>query len=455
MNHSPYMPTDPFLVSYYDCLPNFHTGDDSPRAFLERCLKKIESREDEVRAFTALDIEGAREAADRATLRYGEGRVLSLVDGMPIGVKDVIDTADLPTQMGSPLFREWRPRFDAASVSALRQAGAVILGKTVTTEFAAVVPGPTRNPFDQNRTPGGSSSGSAAAVGIGMIPAGLGTQVIGSITRPASYCGCYGYKPTVGAVNRGGSLDYMSQSTQGVLAASLDDAWAVIYAISARVGGDPGFPGLYGGEDPGPESGPARLIRLDTAGWDRVDENTRGVFDDALDRLRSAGVEIIGRRDNRLIETYEETIAEGLDISRSINTWEFHWPLLTFEDRIPGHLSDIMEGRLEAAGAMTPADYRTWIAKRDQARDLHRELAAIADGFITLGATGAAPVGLDSTGDPAFSLPASYIGCPVVSLPCLSVDGMPLGIQMIGFADEDEGLFSQARWIEGVLLHCR
>jgi len=455
MSRPRYIPTEPALVSYCDSIEEFHKGSDSPRAFLERCLERIESHEGEVRAFTALDMAGAREAADGATLRYGEGRVLSRIDGMPIGVKDVIDTADLPTQMGSPLFKEWRPRFDAASVSALKKAGAVILGKTVTTEFAAVVPGPTRNPFDQNRTPGGSSSGSAAAVGIGMIPAGLGTQVIGSITRPASYCGCYGYKPTVGAVNRGGSLDYMSQSSQGVLAASLDDAWAVIYAISARVGGDPGFPGLYGREDPGPASRPARLISLDTAGWDRTDEDTRGVFDDALDRLRSAGVEVLGRRDNQVIETYEETIAESLDISRKINTWEFHWPLLTFEDRMPGHLSDIMEGRLEAAGSMTPADYRTWIAKRDQARKLHRELAAIADGFITLGATGAAPVGLDATGDPAFNLPASYIGCPVVSLPSLSVEGMPLGIQLIGFTDEDEELFSQARWVEGILLHRR
>jgi Asp-tRNA(Asn)/Glu-tRNA(Gln) amidotransferase A subunit family amidase len=228
MSRRAYIPTESSLVSYRDCLRAFRDGSDSPRNFLEKRLAVIEDLEQEVQAFTAIDIEGARKAADVSTTRYRDGRPLSQIDGMPVGIKDVIDTVDMPTQMGSPLFKEWRPRFDAASVSALRKAGAAILGKTVTTEFAAVVPGPTRNPFDSSRTPGGSSSGSAAAVGIGMIPAGLGTQVIGSIIRPSSYCGCYGYKPTMGTVNRGGSLDYMSQSTQGVLAASLGDAWAVI-----------------------------------------------------------------------------------------------------------------------------------------------------------------------------------------------------------------------------------
>lgn len=455
MRRFPYIPTESPLVSYCGCLHNFYTGGDSPRDFLERCLETIERREDEVQAFTALDIKGAREYADAATVRYREGRVLSRIDGMPVGVKDVIDTADMPTQMGSPLFMGWRPRFDAASVSALKQAGAIIIGKTVTTEFAAVVPGPTRNPFDTDRTPGGSSSGSAAAVGIGMIPAGLGTQVIGSITRPASYCGCYGYKPTVGAVNRGGTLDYMSQSSQGVLAASLDDAWAIAYAVSTRVGGDPGYPGLYGDEDLKSPVRPDRLIRLDTAGWSRAGTDTKKAFEDALDRLQSEGVEIIGHRDNPSVDAYEEAIAECLDISRKINTWEFHWPLATFEDREPGHLSDIMKQRLEAAGDMTLADYRTWLAKRDRARNLHGDLSAVADGFVTLGATGAAPVGLGSTGDPAFNLPASYIGCPALTLPCLSVDAMPLGIQVMGFRDGDERLFSQAQWVEGVLLHRR
>jgi Asp-tRNA(Asn)/Glu-tRNA(Gln) amidotransferase A subunit family amidase len=178
---------------------------------------------------------------------------------MPIGIKDIIETADMPTEQGSPLFKGWRSVRDSADVSALREAGAVIVGKTVTTEFAAVDPGPTRNPWDTSRTPGGSSSGSAAAVAAGIVSAALGTQVIGSIIRPASFCGCFGYKPSVGSINRGGSFDYLSQSCAGVLAATSEELWTVAREISARVGGDPGFPGLSGPRDVPPTRRPKAL----------------------------------------------------------------------------------------------------------------------------------------------------------------------------------------------------
>ncbi len=452
MDNHPYIPAKPALMPYCSRYREFCDGSDSPLAFLERCLEKIDRLDNEIKAFTALNIDGARRAADAATLRHKNGKPLSPIDGMPIGVKDIIETGDMPTQMGSPVFADWQPRFDAAAVNALRQAGAVILGKTVTTEFAATVPGLTRNPFDPTRTPGGSSSGSAAAVGIGMLPAALGTQVLGSIVRPASYCGCFGFKPTVGALNRGGSLDYLSQSCLGVLAASLADAWAVAYAISARVGGDPGYPGLYGDEKPKSARRPDRLIRLDTSGFDRLDEETRHTFEATLDRLRSAGVAILGRRDLPEIEQYEKAIAESLTLSRKINTWEFHWPLCSFEDRLPGNLSEVMQKRLASAREMTPADYRNWVEVREQARRLHHGLADAAGGFITLSATGAAPAGLESTGDPAFNLPASFMGAPAVTLPCLSAKALPLGIQLMGFKDEDETLFSHAQWVQNILL---
>lgn len=452
MIHQPYDPKNPGLVSYCGRFRKFLDGSDSPRDFLERCLEKITVLDKKIKAFTTLDIHNAGQAADAATLRYKAGRPLSKIDGMPIGIKDVIETSDMPTQMGSPIFKDWQPRFDAASVSALKLSGAVVLGKTVTTEFAATVPGPTGNPYDTTRTPGGSSSGSAAAVGIGMLPAGLGTQVIGSILRPASYCGCYGFKPTVGALNRGGSLDYMSQSCLGVIAASLEDAWNVAYAISSKVGGDPGFPGLYGEEQLKAESRPDRLIRLDTIGWNKIADDTRKRFEDALNCLGSAGVKIITRYDLPEIERYEEAIAESLELSLNLNAWEFYWPLITFEDRLPGHLSKVMEKRLASAQGTTIADYRNWIKKREEARSLHESMSGIADGFITLSATGAAPTGLDYTGDPIFNLPASYMGVPALSLPCLSVERMPLGVQLIGFKDKDETLFGQARWIAKTLL---
>ena len=175
-----------------------------------------------VGAFLVLNIEGARRVADDATARWRGGKPLSPIDGMPIGIKDIIETIDMPTGQGSPLWKGTMTRRDSASVHALREAGAIILGKTSTTEFAASEPWPgTCNPHDHTRTPGGSSSGSAAAVGAGMVPAALGTQVVGSILRPASYCGCVGFKPTVGGLNRGGSYDHLSQSSQGVLAATL------------------------------------------------------------------------------------------------------------------------------------------------------------------------------------------------------------------------------------------
>ena len=186
---------------------------------------------------------------------------------MPIGIKDIIETIDMPTENGSPLFAGFRGHRDAASVAALREAGAVIVGKTVTTEFAWMQPRATRNPWDLTRTPGGSSSGSAAAVAVGAVSVGIGTQVFGSILRPASFCGCFGFKPTVGAINRGGSHDALSQSTHGPLAASLADAWAVAYEISRRAGGDPGYPGLYGPPTCPAPSKPRRLAVLETPGW--------------------------------------------------------------------------------------------------------------------------------------------------------------------------------------------
>jgi Asp-tRNA(Asn)/Glu-tRNA(Gln) amidotransferase A subunit family amidase len=227
---------------FFPATAGFKSGSDTPSAFLARCLKAVEQFEPGIGAFVHLDTSAAVAAAQRSTERWRSGKPLSRIDGMPIGVKDIIETVDMPTQMGSPIYQNWRSGRDAASVAALRAAGAVILGKTVTTEFAATVPRGTRNPLDARRTPGGSSSGSAAAVASGMVSAALGTQVIGSILRPSSFCGCVGFKPTIGAINRGGSHDGLSQSAHGPIAASLEDAWIVAREIADRVGGDPGSP---------------------------------------------------------------------------------------------------------------------------------------------------------------------------------------------------------------------
>src|SRR5271165_1962259 len=257
----------PVLRPYLPATRDFAGGKDSPREFLERCLAALDAWEPRIGAFVTLNVEAARADADRSSARWRSGNPLSPIDGMPLGIKDIIETADMPTENGSPLFVGFRSERDAASVAALREAGGVIIGKTVTTEFAATEPRGTRNPWDPARTPGGSSSGSAAAVGAGVIPVGLGTQVIGSTLRPASFCGCYGFKPTIGAINRGGSYDGLSQSCTGTLAASLEEAWQVAYEIVKRTGGDPGFPGLYGPATPPAPVRPRQLALLETDGW--------------------------------------------------------------------------------------------------------------------------------------------------------------------------------------------
>ena len=221
----------PVMRPYLAATKNFASGAQTPRQFLEASLALLEQWEPRIGAFVCTNLPAARAAADRSTARWRDGKPLSPIDGMPVGIKDIIETVDMPTEMGSPLFAGWRSEKDAACVRALRDAGAVIIGKTVTTEFAASEPRGTRNPWNSAHTPGGSSSGSAASVAAGIVSAALGTQVISSTVRPASYCGTVGFKPTVNALNREGSHDYQSQSCTGILGASLEDTWQVAYEI--------------------------------------------------------------------------------------------------------------------------------------------------------------------------------------------------------------------------------
>ncbi len=405
-----------------------------------------------MQAFEYLDLASARKAADASTARYRAGKPLSSIDGMPVGVKDIIETADMPTGMGSPLFAGYRSGRDAASVVALREAGAVIVGKTVTTEFAATVPGKTHNPWDLARTPGGSSSGSAAAVGSGMLCAGLGTQVIGSILRPASYCGCVGYKPTVGGINRGGSVDFHSQSTHGALAATLEDAWHVAREITARAGGDPGYPGIRGPLTVPVARKPQTLALLETPGWPLATDEAKRKLQDALDALGRSGITIVDRTSSPAVAAVEAALPESRPLSTRINTWEFRWPLNTFaRDMDHTKLSTVMQERLVAAEAMTLEEYQGDLARRDEIRALYAQLAASCDGAISLSAPGTAPLGLASTGEPAFVVPGSLLGVPALSLPLLETESLPLGLQLLGFIERDADLFSIAAGVRAIL----
>jgi Asp-tRNA(Asn)/Glu-tRNA(Gln) amidotransferase A subunit family amidase len=437
----------PFLAA----TRHFAAGTSTPRDFLEGCLAEFANREKDVGAFVKFDIAGARAAADASTVRWRNGRPASPIDGMPMGIKDIIETADMPTEMGSPLFAGWRSEKDAACVSALRQAGAVILGKTVTTEFAATEPRGTRNPFNLEHTPGGSSSGSAAAVGCGMVSAALGTQVIGSTIRPASFCGCYGFKPSVNALNREGCHDYQSQSCTGIVAATLEDTWQVAYEIVARVGGDVGTSGLVGPDTCPAPAKPKRLAFLETAGWANAEPAAQRMMQAALKQLRNAGIAIATRHDDANIAALEADIAGAHPLSNRINSFEVRWFLRGARDRDAQKLSKVMQTRLAESEALTLADYRAALAERARIRALYADLAASFDGCVTLSATGPAPKGLQSTGNAQFAVPSSLLGIPALTLPLFEIDGMPLGLQVLGFFNDDAGAFAISGWLRDQL----
>jgi Asp-tRNA(Asn)/Glu-tRNA(Gln) amidotransferase A subunit family amidase len=435
---------------YLAASARFASGGDTPRDFLERCLADLAALEPKIGAFVNLNLDGARAAADRAGARWRAGRQLSQIDGMPIGIKDIIETIDMPTENGSPLFAGFRSERDGASVAALREAGAVIVGKTVTTEFAASEPRGTRNPHDLRRTPGGSSSGSAAAVAAGMLSAGLGTQVIGSTIRPASYCGCIGFKATVGALNRGGSYDGLSQSATGVLASTLEDAWQVAYEVAVRVGGDPGYPGLFGPASAPAAKTPRRVGFLETAGFAAASSDAKAAMADALARLKAAGIEVLTRYSHAKLAAVEEAIGQARPLSMRINGWESRWPLNTYRARDASKLSRVMLERLAEAEAMSLDDYRKDLMQRARTRALYAELAAECDVCVSLSAPAAAPIGLESTGDPSCTVHASLLGIPAISLPVLADEGLPLGLQVSGFVDADADAFAAAAAIKAL-----
>jgi Asp-tRNA(Asn)/Glu-tRNA(Gln) amidotransferase A subunit family amidase len=443
------------MRSYLAASRNFASSNATPRQFLERSLELLESWEPRIGAFVCTNLPAARVAADRASERWRAGRPLSPIDGMPIGIKDVIETFDMPTQMGSPLFLGWRSGKDAASVRALRDAGAVIIGKTVTTEFAASEPRGTRNPWNAAHTPGGSSSGSAAAVAVGIVGAALGTQVIGSVIRPASFCGCVGFKPSVNAINREGSHDYQSQSCTGILAASLPDAWQVAHEIVARVGGDAGTPGLQGPDTIPPAEKPRRLAVLETVGWDAASVGAKQRLGEFVMRLKSAGIEIRTRDNDDKVAALETDLVNAMELSHRCNGWETRWFIRTMRERDAEALSRSILDRAQRYQDMTLADHRADLRERARVRAVHAELAATCDACITLAAPNHAPEGLGSTGNPEFAVPASLLGVPALSLPLFEVNDMPLGLQVIGYFDRDADAFAIAGWLTSTLAQAR
>jgi Asp-tRNA(Asn)/Glu-tRNA(Gln) amidotransferase A subunit family amidase len=436
------------IVSFSAVVPRFHCGEDDPRAFLERCIETIEGLEPAVKAWVTLDIAAARVAADAAARRYRQGTPLSGVDGCPVAIKDIIATADMATQMNSPVFAGWQSGQDAACVQALRKGGAIILGKTVTTEFAVGYSGATTNPHDAARTPGGSSSGTAAAVGCGMVPVGLGTQTQGSTLRPASYCGTVGYKGTLGVLPMGGVHPLsVTHDHLGVIGGTLDDVWRIASRISLAVG-SPGHLFLTGAGDAAPPARkPAKLIRLYLKGWDEVDAPTRAVTEEMFAWLQRQGIAILSREDDANIGRLERLLDEGVAQSLDMVAYEMKWPFIDYIERWGDKIGERIRGLVARAEQMTPADYERLLENRARIRAEVRKVARKADAFVTLAASSIAPVGHEFTGSRTFLAYWSWTGFPAFSLPLMSVAGLPLGLQLMGVAGEDGTLCAAANWL--------
>jgi Asp-tRNA(Asn)/Glu-tRNA(Gln) amidotransferase A subunit family amidase len=443
-------------LTWHDATPAFAGGTDSPRAYLERCLETISAREPVVQAWVAMNEAGAREAADASTARWKAGRALSPIDGLPIGIKDLLETRDMPTQMGCEAYRGNFPKRDNAAVWALREAGAVVLGKTVTTELGGTHPGPTTNPFDPARTPGGSSSGSAAAVAARMVPVTIGTQVGGSIIRPASYCGNFALKPTQGAINRG-ERQATSMSTHGPHAGSIEDMWLVAIEIARRAGGDPGRMGLFGPATPPPPRRPMTLAVMEAEGWRVTDDASRSAFEAVVTALRAQGVTVLRRGDHPLLDAFEAALEGVQALTGAITGWENHWGIRNLVAQNPDGVSQRTKNVLAAAEKLTPEDYRMLLLQREVMRSAHAALAPLVDALIAPASPGPAPLWSGEvpgqplakrpTGDAVYNTPSSALGAPVVTIPLTGVQGMPMGVQLLGQPHSDAQVTAIGRWM--------
>lgn len=409
---------------------------------VQACLDHIAAVDGAVEAWTHLDAAQALAQARKRDAARGDGAALGPLHGVPVGVKDIFDTKDMPTENGSALHAGRRPAADATIVAQLRAAGAVIMGKTVTTEFALYAPGKTRNPHDPARTPGGSSSGSAAAVAAGMVPLAIGSQTKGSVIRPAAFCGIYGYKPTHGLISRHNVLD-LSRALDhvGAFARDIGDMALLAEAIMGFDGHDPDMrpgaaPDLVAAAAAPPE--PPRLAFVETPVWPRADEDTKAAFR-TLARSLGAHVATVDLPPAfAAADDWHATILCG-DLARGF-TAEYE----AGRDRLSPRLRDMIElGRALEAGARERA-----LENVAMLRQALGEVFGRYDAILTPAAPGEAPLGLETTGDPAFCTIWTLCGVPAMTLPILEgANGMPMGAQLVANRGEDARLFRAARWL--------
>jgi Asp-tRNA(Asn)/Glu-tRNA(Gln) amidotransferase A subunit family amidase len=401
-------------------------------SLLEDCLERIAARESTVHAWTFLDTDAARRRARELDAQASAG----LLHGLPIAVKDLFDTCDMPSSYGSPIYANHRPAADAACVALARAAGAIVVGKTVTTEFATFHPGPTCNPHDPLHTPGGSSSGSAAAVADWMVPLAFGTQTAGSIVRPAAYCGVVGYKPTFGTVNRVGvKMISDTLDTVGALARSVPDVALFVAALADR-------PELIIER---PLGRPPRVGLCRTHQWDSAHPETVNAFEDAARGLGKAGASL---RDVVLPPQF----AELVDAQIAIMVHEVA-KSLSYERLVHRtSLSVEMIAMIDAGLAVSPARYDAARLSAQRSRSTLTEVFGDVDVLLAPSTLGEAPQGIAATGDPLFNRMWTLLHTPCVHLPsAFGPRGLPVGITIVGPIGGDRATLLAADWIHARL----
>ena len=430
-------------LSAVDLAAGIQDGQYSSEEVVGTHLARIAEIDETIEAWAFLDPDHARAQAKQADMARRAGRPVGPLHGVPVGVKDIIDTAGMPTENGTVLDAGRRPSKDAAVVVKLRAAGAVILGKTVTTELAYYAPNKTKNPHDPSRTPGGSSSGSAAAVAAGMAPVAVGTQTNGSVIRPASFCGTVGYKPTWGLIPRTGVLaQSFHLDTVGTFGRSVADAALLADCLIGHDEGDSStapiaHQGLLKAAQSKPPLSPLFAF-VKTPVWDQAEVSTQEAFAELTDFLGDA------------IDSVEipNVFARGHDFQKQLMTAGFAHNLGHYQGRGREQLSRAMQDAIDQGRDVRAHEYLAavdWIAVLNAGLD---EIFKRYDAILTPSAPGVAPVGLDSTGNPAFCTLWTLCGTPAITLPLLhGDDGLPLGVQLVGRRGDDARLIRTAAWL--------
>lgn len=445
------MPTNARTIAEAATL--IRTGELTPSTLLEQCLESIDRYESKVHAWAYLDRERAREEAEILTRELKERKNRGPLHGIPIGIKDVIDVFDMPTGCGSKLWANSYARRDATCVERLRQAGAVIIGKTVTTAYASFDPSITRNPWNLGRTPGGSSSGSAAAVACGMCLGALGTQTGGSITRPAAYCGVCSLKPTCGRVSVDGvlplapSLDHL-----GFMANSVRDL-AILFQATAGADHRTGF--TFPGHSPVPdcEAAVARglesglgpdLCVLNGLFRDLLDEQVSLAFDSLLEKIEEA----VSLLDKVSPPADFTNILQNHRIVMAVEAASYHSQRMRRHPHdYPPRITRLIEDGLQFPAIAYHAALKAQMESREQCTK-----ALNGERYFVTSATTDAPPAMTSTGDPAFNSPWSFTGQPTISMPhAWTTDGLPLAVQLVGTSMLEDDLFSAASWLEKLI----